>query len=243
MPILKSIKKLYYKFLGWLHKRRLLSKKHLDSILSADQAGVKFQDMVRVRTIEAMTINRVPSQRVTSGDSIFHLGEQYIEENGKIVNTAIGGDTTGSFWDRMQVNVLIYQPEMFALHLGGNDGLRGDNADFVVGKLIHIIKELRKHISRVAWLEIMPLGNPHNTDNELILKNAEKIDKVNKEFIPEVNALMKKRKPCDIIPIYSDTVGLDGYIIPSFGLDDKIHVTNLAYQHVYQPKLYDWFKV
>lgn len=175
-----------------------------------------YQTMVAVRAQEFDGYKK----NIVTGDSVAAAGEMWFELIEDTRCTAIPGDRTDSFIQRIDLNVLIYKPQTVVMHLGGNDILAGTDMDIIIHNLETIIDRLQKGgAKRIGWLEVLPLGE------QWITQNRRAADLCN---------IVKTTVKVDYLETRRFLRGDNGFVLPKY-YGDGIHVNALAYNDVFYP--------
>ncbi len=82
------------------------------------------------------------------------LQKQLTEENIKIVNASISGETTSGGKNRLPALLKKYQPKWIIVELGANDALRGQNLKITKQNLQQIITQSQQQGTKVLLLGI-----------------------------------------------------------------------------------------
>ena len=157
------------------------------------------------------------------GDSItagYDLNKYY--SNKHIVNKGIGGNKTDDLLNRIDADVLQYNPSKVILLIGINDLIHGVDSDDILLNIESIINEiqLNRPKTKIYIESIYPVGvNRKDVDNKAI---------------KDLNIKIKKLcKLSDVIYInvFDHLIDKEGNLKKTYTRDD-LHLTNLGYLKV-----------
>lgn len=157
------------------------------------------------------------------GDSItagYDLNKYY--SNKHIVNKGIGGNKTDDLLNRIETDVLQYNPSKVILLIGINDLIHGVDSDDILLNIESIINEiqLNRPKTKIYIESIYPVGvNRKDVDNKAI---------------KDLNIKIKKLcKLSDVIYInvFDHLIDKEGNLKKTYTRDD-LHLTNLGYLKV-----------
>lgn len=106
------------------------------------------------------------AKNVLAGNSLvqlFHEELMHRELAGyDIVNRGIGGDSTFTFLDRLEENILALNPSLIIIEIGGNDLIQGKCLATIEENVKTIIKKIKAHNpkTKIAFLSVPPTTKP-----------------------------------------------------------------------------------
>ena len=193
----------------------------------------------RIRFFEA--IKNGPNKIQITGDSIIHIGETWFKKLNLAVS-AIGGDTTDSLIRRLAVNIYSWFSQTLIIHDGGNNLLRGESVDKIIGDYKYLLPQLRQNgIINIAIIEVLPLGDPRTLSDSYDENYKSKIFEANKK-IPELNEKLAALD-CTILKVYDKMIDKStGYRKVEYVFTDGIHVIGKAYDEIYIPVVKEYLE-
>ncbi len=109
-------------------------------------------------------IKSIPT--VIAGNSLVHLfTDAAIQKefpNKDVVARGIGGDTTYTFLERIDDNVLSLNPNTVVLEIGGNDLIQGKCLDFIESNILKIVQKIKSKNpnTKIIFLSVPPTTRP-----------------------------------------------------------------------------------
>ncbi len=106
------------------------------------------------------------AKNILAGNSLVQLfHEELIRRelpNYDIVNRGIGGDSTFTFLNRLEENILSLNPSLIILEIGGNDLIQGKCLSSIEENVRTIIKKIKSHNpkTKIAFLSVPPTQKP-----------------------------------------------------------------------------------
>ena len=120
------------------------------------------QPIVKTRNILVLGDSLTAGYGIVLEKSWVHLLEREVrrkfDEDYRVINAGISGDTTGGGLARLKQALDQHQPEIVIVELGGNDGLRGYPVKTIRNNLIQIIQTTKNTKAQVvlAGIQIPP---------------------------------------------------------------------------------------
>ena len=120
------------------------------------------QPIVKTRNILVLGDSLTAGYGIVLEKSWVHLLEREVrrkfDEDYRVINAGISGDTTGGGLARLKQALDQHQPEIVIVELGGNDGLRGYPVKTIRNNLIQIIQTAKNTKAQVilAGIQIPP---------------------------------------------------------------------------------------
>ena len=120
------------------------------------------QPIVKTRNILVLGDSLTAGYGIVLEKSWVHLLEREVrrkfDEDYRVINAGISGDTTGGGLARLKQALDQHQPEIVIVELGGNDGLRGYPVKTIRNNLIQIIQTAKNTKAQVilAGIQILP---------------------------------------------------------------------------------------
>lgn len=106
------------------------------------------------------------AKNVLAGNSLVQLfTEELIRKelpNFDIVNRGIGGDSTFTFLNRLEENVLVLNPSVIIIEIGGNDLIQGKCLASIEENVREIIRKIKAYNPKIkiAFLAVPPTAKP-----------------------------------------------------------------------------------
>lgn len=120
------------------------------------------QPLIKTRNILVLGDSLTAGYGIVLEKSWVHLLERDVrrnfDENYRIINAGISGDTTGGGLARLNQTIEQHNPEIVIVELGGNDGLRGYPVKTIRENLVGIIQTAKNNKAKVilAGIQIPP---------------------------------------------------------------------------------------
>lgn len=123
--------------------------------------------------------------------------------NVEVINMSVAGETTTGGLERLS-SLLLKQPDVVVLQLGGNDVIRGVNAGLIYQNLIHIIGRLKENNVYVVLIGMRALPN------------------MGTEYTQQVEAIYQRMASFYSLAFHPSALdGIYGY--PDLNLADGVH--------------------
>lgn len=107
------------------------------------------------------------AKNVIAGNSLVHLFHEELLRRElpdyDIVNRGIGGDSTFTFLNRLEDNVLALKPSVVILEIGGNDLIQGKCLSSIEENVKTIIRKIKTYNPKIkiAFLSVPPTKKPN----------------------------------------------------------------------------------
>ena len=144
------------------------------------------------------------------------LDKKWNQQNTKVVNASISGDTAPQGLARLPALLKQHQPRWVLIELGGNDGLRGFQPQAIEKSLRQIINDVKAANAQPLLMQIRLPANYGRRYNE---------------SFSAIYPQLAKEFSIPLLPFFMEEV----YLKPQWMQDDGIHPNSDA-----QPFIADW---
>lgn len=156
------------------------------------------------------------------GDTWVAMLETRLNREGygyRVINASISGDTTGNGLRRLPRALMLHQPDIVIIELGGNDGLRGLSIDVMHDNLAAMIAKARDSGALVVLAGILI---PPNYGEDYAGEFA------------AVYAQLAKEQELPLIPFFMAGVALDPKMMQADGIHPNVAAQPLLLDNVWK---------